>query len=207
MRTREEQLEAWKTKRSKPLSAIGNSNTGAINRPPKPPAKQAAALNADIKTNQTQEASGADKENQREQPSGKAPVVVRTGFSNRLPRFKQSADKAAISKPAPKSKPEAQLLRKTALPAAALENMENQYDLLKGTLDTLKRESIRYWVPATAAYHMAKMPFTALRLQTLPAGPASVATPAKQAILRCWDPTMLLILTSQGPACQEQLMP
>jgi len=29
------------------------------------------------------------------------------------------------------------------LSASSLINMENQYDMLKGTLDTLKRESIR----------------------------------------------------------------
>lgn len=145
MKTREEQLEAWKAKRSKPLAAIGSNNV--VNRPPKAPAKRLAVLNAVSRSDQTAGAASTDKENQLDQPIIKASTANKTNSISRLPRFKQTAgsDKASTSKPnsLPAVKAETHVSRKAVLPAAALENMENQYDLLKGTLDTLKRESVR----------------------------------------------------------------
>ena len=144
MKTREEQLEAWKAKRTKPLAAIGNSNI--VNRPPKPPAKRLTVLSTDSQEQQQLKASTVDKENQPDHLAEKATVVTRTSSSSRLPRFKQSvgSDKVAASKTDCTLRSEAQTSRKVVVPASTLENMENQYDLLKGTLDTLKRESMRY---------------------------------------------------------------
>ena len=151
MKTREEQLEAWKAKRTKPLTAIGNSNN--VNRPPKPPAKRLTVLNTDLKAQQQSEASSVDKENQPDHPAGKPTVVNRTSYSSasRGPRFKRTTgpDKPAAFKTDCTPRSEAQASRKAVVPASTLENMENQYDLLKGTLDTLKRESMRY-VPREA---------------------------------------------------------
>ena len=141
MKTREEQLEAWKAKRTKPLTAISNSNI--VNKPPKPPSKRVAVLNAHSRAEgQQSDVASVDKENQPSQQTGKASAGNRTSSSSRLTRCKQSSESDKALHCIASSK-ETQISRKSALPGSTLENMENQYDLLKGTLDTLKRESIR----------------------------------------------------------------
>lgn len=149
MKTREEQLEAWKVKRTKPLAAIGNTNI--VNRPPKPSSKRVAVLNAHPGAeDQQSDVVSVDKENQPNQQTGKVSAAHRSSAS-RLPRSKQvsASAKTAYSKPSSK---EAHTSRKAALPGSTLENMENQYDLLKGTLDTLKRESIRFVSQSTSPH-------------------------------------------------------
>ncbi|KAA6428312.1 MAG: hypothetical protein FRX49_01908, partial [Trebouxia sp. A1-2] len=147
MKSREEQLEAWKAKRTKPLAAISNSNV--LNRLPKPPVKRVAVLNKDSSaTNKPSDVEYVDKENQQDHPSEKPPVVSKTSLSSKIPRAKQgsagSSVRTTTESPAPGPvKAEAPVARKAALSASSLINMENQYDMLKGTLDTLKRESIR----------------------------------------------------------------
>ena len=147
MKTREEQLEAWKAKRTKPLAAISNSNV--LNRPPKPLVKRLAVLNKGLSaTNKPSEVESVDKENQQDHPSEKPPVVSKTSLSSKIPRAKQGSAGSSVrttsESPAPDPvKAEAPVVRKAALSASSLVNMENQYDMLKGTLDTLKRESIR----------------------------------------------------------------
>jgi len=147
MKTREEQLEAWKAKRTKPLAAISNSNV--LNRPPKPPVKRLAVLNKGLSaTNRPSDVESVDKENQQDHPTEKPPVVSKTSLPSKIPRTKQvsagSSARRTTESPAPDPvKAEAPVARKAALSASSLINMENQYDMLKGTLDTLKRESIR----------------------------------------------------------------
>lgn len=139
MKTREEQLEAWKAKRTKPLTAI--SNSVIVNRPPKPPGKRLAVLNAHpAAQEQENDVLSVDKENQPSQHIGKTSAVNRT---SRVLRSKQATISARTAHCKPSSKG-AHTSRQAALPGSTLENMENQYDLLKGTLDTLKRESIRF---------------------------------------------------------------
>lgn len=142
MKTREEQLEAWKAKRTKPLTAI--SNSVIVNRPPKPPGKRLAVLSAHPPAEEQQsDVLSVDKENQPSQHIGKASAVNRTGRALRSRQATESA-RAAHCKSLSKG---AHTSRQAALPGSTLENMENQYDLLKGTLDTLKRESIRFVPP------------------------------------------------------------
>lgn len=147
MKTREEQLEAWKAKRTKPLAAISNSNV--LNRPPKPPVKRLAVLNKGLSAiNRPSDVESVDKENQQDHPTEKPPVVSKTSLPSKIPRTKQvsaaSSARRTTESPAPDPvKAEAPVARKAALSASSLINMENQYDMLKGTLDTLKRESIR----------------------------------------------------------------
>ncbi|DBA96427.1 TPA: Nucleolar protein 58, variant 2 [Trebouxia sp. C0004] len=147
MKRREEQLEAWKAKRTKPLAAISNSIV--LNRPPKPPVKRLAVLNKGLSAaNKPSDVESVDKENQQDHPSEKPPVVSKTSLSSKIPRAKQgsagSSKRPTAESPAPDPvKAEAPIARKAALSASSLINMENQYDMLKGTLDTLKRESIR----------------------------------------------------------------
>lgn len=144
MKTREEQLEAWKAKRTKPLAAISNSNI--LNRPPKPPVKRLAVLNKGTSaTTKTTDLDSVDKENQQDYPSSRGAAANRTSLSSKIPRAKQgSAAGPEVNRPALEApKAEGLSARKTALSASTLENMENQFDLLKGTLDTLKRDSIR----------------------------------------------------------------
>ena len=142
MKTREEQLEAWKVKRTKPLTAI--SNTNIVNRPPKPSSKRLAVLNAHSGAeDQHSDVVSIDKENQPNHQTGKASAANRTSSSSRLLRSKQASESAKTAHSKSSSK-EAHTSRKAALPGSTLENMENQYDLLRGTLDTLKRESIRF---------------------------------------------------------------
>ncbi len=150
MKTREEQLEAWKAKRTKPLAAIGNSNV--LNRPPKPPVKRLAVLlKGSSGTDKQVDATCVDKENQQDQPSQTATAVNRSSQSTRIPRAKQVAADFVETAGSKSQLPavgglkfDATQGRKTAVSASTLENMENQFDMLKGTLDTLKRESIRY---------------------------------------------------------------
>ena len=203
MKTREEQLEAWKLKRTKPLTAI--SNTNIVNRPPKPSSKRLAVLNPGAE-DQHSNAFSADKENQPNQQTGKASAANRTSSTSRLPRSKQALEavKAAHSKPSCK---EAHTSRKAALPGCTLENMENQYDLLKGTLDTLKRESIRFVSLATTSDGLQIITGTCCYAGCMIcAGPASVAMSTRQIVLRFWDLTMLLALSQQAdPHFQGQL--
>ena len=148
MKTREEQLEAWKAKRNKPLTAI--SNTNIVNRPPKPSSKRLTVLNAHPGAEDQQRGVASDKENQPDQQTGKVSAANRS-LSSRLPRCKQDSESAKTAHNKASSK-EAHTSRKAALPGSTLENMENQYDLLKGTLDTLKRESIRFVSQPTTPY-------------------------------------------------------
>ena len=146
MKTREEQLEAWKAKRTKPLTAISNSNV--VHRPPKPPSKRLAVLNSKVEFQQT-ELGSTDKENQPNQQTGKASAASKNSSSSKLQYSKQlsNPDKAARCT---SGQQETNISRKAALSGSTLENMENQYDLLKGTLDTLKRESVRFVSPVLA---------------------------------------------------------
>ncbi|KAL3132444.1 Nucleolar protein 58 [Trebouxia sp. C0010 RCD-2024] len=140
MKTREEQLEAWKAKRTKPLTAIGNSNV--VHRPPKPPGKRLAVLNSKAEGQQT-EVGNVDKENQPNPQTGKASAANRNSSSSKLALSKQLSNPDKAARCTSSGQQETHISRKAALPGSTLENMENQYDLLKGTLDTLKRESIR----------------------------------------------------------------
>lgn len=149
MKTREEQLEAWKVKRTKPLTAICNTNI--VNRPPKPSNKRVAVLNAHPGAeDQHSDVFIVDKENQPDQQTGKVSAARRSSAS-RLSRSKQASESAKTAHSKSLSK-EAHTSRKAALPGSTLESMENQYDLLKGTLDTLKRESIRFASQSTSPH-------------------------------------------------------
>lgn len=144
MKTREEQLEAWKAKRTKPLTAIGNSNV--VHRPPKPPGKRLAVLNSKAEGQQT-EVGSIDKENQPIPQTGKASAANRNSSSIKLALSKQASNPDKTARCTSSGHQETHISRKAALPGSTLENMENQYDLLKGTLDTLKRESVRFVPP------------------------------------------------------------
>lgn len=143
MKTREEQLEAWKAKRSKPLTAISNSN--GVHRPPKPPSKRLAVLTAHNRSEgQQTDIASVDKENHPDQQVGKASAANRNSSSSKLSNSKQLSNPDKAARCTSSLQQETHILRKAALPGSTLENMENQYDLLKGTLDTLKRESVRF---------------------------------------------------------------
>ena len=183
MKSREEQLEAWRAKRAKPLGNI--SHTNILNRPPKAPAKRTAK---DLNSARSKVGTGVvDKENQPDQPCEKA-LKTSSGQSTRIPRAKaagsdalQSAEPSSAPPVVQQGRSEATPARRTSISACTLEHMENQYDMLKGTLDTLKRESIRsaaYLVTLLKAMHICtctKQAGTAHTLNHSSAGPASAA--------------------------------
>ena len=147
MKSREEQLEAWKAKRAKPLASINQSNI--LNRPPKAPGKRTSVAQKTIHITRSQAGTGVcDKENQPDQSSNKALTSsnqrVRTLRAKAAETETTKAGEQAIA-PSPSQliHSEETRTRRASLSACALEHMENQYDVLKGTLDTLKRESMR----------------------------------------------------------------
>ena len=144
MKTREEQLEAWVAKRAKPLASISNSSV--VNRPPKPSAKRAAVHHKLSSASQGQSAGHDNKENYC------TPVANAARAASKKKPALVKEDQPLASAPSSKAKTETPVdartslqrpTKKAALSASCLQNMENQYDKLKGSLDTLKRESMR----------------------------------------------------------------
>ena len=211
MKTREEQFEAWKSKRTKPLAAISNSNV--VNRPPKPLVKRSAVLNKGSSViHRHPDTDLVDKENQLHQSSEGSKAANKSSQGTKLPRAKQAV---AVPAEAAGSRLELTALRgpvdgptaarKAAVPARTLESMENQYDMLKGTLDTLKRESIRYassccttWV---WPYRIGRRTRTTLITCQLVAEQALMGTSTEQVTPKFWDSTMKLPLLQDQP-CQ-----
>ena len=148
MKSREEQLEAWRAKRAKPLANISQSTI--LHRPPKAPGKRTGVAHKAIHITKPQADPGAcDKENQPDQPSDRALTSSANQRSRTLKakatdtQTSKSREQAIIPSASQLIKADETPNRRASLSACTLEHMENQYDMLKGTLDTLKRESIR----------------------------------------------------------------
>ena len=138
MKTREEQLEAWIAKRTKPLTAISSNN--AANRPPK--SKRLAVHSKAPAANLQLSVSQDNKENQCSELPTSAGAIAKK--KQALKPVKEDQPQVSdFSDPAHLSKTQKAAAKKAALSASSLQSMENQYDMLKGTLDALKRESIR----------------------------------------------------------------
>lgn len=156
MKRREEQLEAWAAKRAKPLASLGN-NTVA-HRPPKAGNKRAAVQNKSTSAKQRQSAVHDNKENHCTPVPCTAPAASKHKPSLRT----KKEDQQPAAAPSKRSAPEAPLdgqnslhrpAKKATVSASSMQSMENQYDMLKGTFDTLKRESIRSVKRGTCSFH------------------------------------------------------
>ena len=146
MKTREEQLEAWVAKRAKPLASISNSIVA--NRPPKPSGKRPAVHEKNTSAGQRQSAGHDNKENQCTPVAATARTAVKKKPAIKAVKEDQSqaftqSSKADTDKSVDVRTSLQRPAKKAALSATCLQNMENQYDMLKGSLDTLKRESMR----------------------------------------------------------------
>ena len=146
MKSREEQLEAWIAKRAKPLASIGNS---AAVRPPKPASKRAlAAHNKPASASQRHSAGHDNKENQCTPVASTVSAATKKKQPLIAVKEEQSIVPVTGSRRDPQTPVETQAAsqrptKKAAVSASCLQSMENQYDMLKGSFDTLKRESIR----------------------------------------------------------------
>lgn len=136
MKTREEQLEAWIAKRAKPLTTISSNN--ASNRPPKSKRLHSKAPAAHSQLTVSQD----NKENQCSNPPTSAGAILRKKQALKPVREDQP-QVSDFNATAETPRTHRTAAKKAALSASSLQSMENQYDMLKGTLDTLKRESIR----------------------------------------------------------------